>query len=186
MKITPRFSLRAAGALTLAALLALAAGCANRPDVRTDQDPTAELTRYKTFAFREPAATDQAQYTDLLAARLKQATRAQLERAHYVYSERDPDLHVNLRLIVSEKVEIRSLPTARVGWRGWGHKNIESFDYRQGTLAIDLVDAKRNAVLWHGVAEGRLDAKAIAQPGPAIEAAVGEVFARFSLVASQP
>jgi type IV pilus biogenesis protein CpaD/CtpE len=82
----------------------LATGCASRPDVRTEQDPTAELTHYKTFAFREPAASDQAQYTDLLAARLKHATRAQLERAQYVYSERDTDLHVNLRLVVSEKV----------------------------------------------------------------------------------
>jgi Domain of unknown function (DUF4136) len=185
MKINPRITRRSAGALFLMSVLALAAGCASKPDVRTDQDPTADLTRYKTFAFGEPAATDQAQYTDLLAARLKHATRTQLERAQYVYSERDPDLHVNLRLVVNEKVEIRSLPTARVGWRGWGNNSIESFDYRQGTLAIDLVDAKRNAVLWHGVAEGRLDAKAIAQPGPAIEAAVGEVFARFSLVASK-
>lgn len=180
MKPNPGFSRRSAGALALAGLLALAAGCASRPDVRTDQDPTADLTHYKTFAFREPMVDEHSPYTALLAARLKAATRAQLERAHYVYSERDPELRVDLLMVVTEKQEIRSTPNSRVAWRGWAApSSIETVEYRQGTLAVDLVDAKRNTVLWHGVAEGRLDAKATQQPGPAIEAAVGEIFSRF-------
>lgn len=168
-----------AGTLALAGLLALAAGCATPLDVRRDQDPQADLRSYKTFAFYEDASAGAPGYATLIGQRLKQATREQLERQDYVYSERNPDLKVALHLVVREKQELRSAPGARGfhGYRGWVSTDIETVDYRQGTLAIDLVDTKRNALVWHGVAEGRLDAKSMEQPGPAIDAAVGRILA---------
>lgn len=167
---------RRAAALLLAALATLAAGCASRPDVRTDHDPAVDLASYKTFSFAP--THDASPYEALLAARLQSATRAQLERAHYVYSEQAPDLRVNLRLAVADRIEWRSAPS-RVGWRSGPSGHVDSRDYRQGWLTIDLVDTKRNALVWHGVAEGRLDARTLEQPGAAIEAAVGEIFARW-------
>jgi hypothetical protein len=159
---------------------ALVVGCASQPDIRLDQDPAVNLADYKTFGFLEPAAGAGARYTSLLNARLRQATREQLERQHYVYSEANPDLRVNVILHVAERQELRSSPGARgpYGYRGWGG-GIETVNYRQGTLAIDLVDTKRNALVWQGVAEGRLDDKSIRNPGPAVEAVVGEIFARY-------
>ena len=158
----------------------LTAGCATKPDVRSDQDPSVELSAYKTFGFY--AATESSPYATLLASRLKAATREQLERRRYVYSEHEPDLRVNLRLAVNDKLQIRSSPSSRVGWRAGFNGDIETVEYRQGTLAIDLVDVKRHTLVWHAVAEGRLDAKAMEQPGPAIEAAVGEIFGHFPVV----
>jgi hypothetical protein len=179
----PHRSLTRRGAIgaALAALLAAAAGCASQPDVRHDQDPSADLLAYRTFAFTEISGDHNSPYATLLASRLKQATRAQLERRHYALDDARPDLLVNLRLIVREKQEVRSRSYGwgRAAWRGWNAGEIETVDYRQGTLAIDLIDTRRSAVVWHGVAQGRLDAQAMEQPGPAIEAAVGEVFARF-------
>jgi hypothetical protein len=103
-----------------------------------------------------------------------------MEKHDYVYSEVDPDLRVNLQLKVVDKQEIRSSPAVRGphGYRGWA-SGIETLEYRKGTLAVDVVDAHRNALVWRGVAEGRVDEKAIEQPGPAIDAVVGEIFARF-------
>lgn len=175
----PLFTRRSAGALALAALLAATAGCASRPDVRHDQAADADLGAYRTFAFTEIASDDGSPYSMLLASRLKHATRAQLESRHYVYDAALPDLVVNLRLVVREKQELRSNAYGRVGWRCWLPTDIETVDYRQGTLAIDLIDVQRGARVWRGVAEGRLDAKAMQQPGAAIEAAVGEIFANF-------
>lgn len=166
--------------LAAVGLLALAAGCTTTSiDVRRDQDPSADLRSYQTFAFYEDAPGGTPGYATLIGQRLKQATREQLERQDYVYSERNPDLKVALHLVVREKQEVRSAPGARGfhGYRGWVSTDIETVDYKQGTLAIDLVDAKRNALVWHGVAEGRLDAKSMEQPGPAIDAAVGQILA---------
>lgn len=173
------FTRRRAGALALAALLAASAGCASRPDVRHDLAAGTDLGAYRTFAFTEIASDDGSPYSMLLASRLKQATRTQMESRHYAYDAARPDLVVNLRLVVREKQELRSHAYGRAAWRGWPPADIETVEYRQGTLAIDLIDTQRGALVWRGVAEGRLDAKAMQQPGPAIEAAVGEIFARF-------
>jgi hypothetical protein len=162
-------------ALALASTVLLAAGCATKPDVRFDQDPAADLRAYTTFAFFEPLAADGQRYTSLLASRLKQATREQLERQGYVYREGNPDLRVNIALRVAEKQELQGW---RTGYRGWAsHADIN--DYRVGTLMIDLVDARRQALVWQGVIAGRLTEQTIKEPGPAIEKAVAEVFAGF-------
>lgn len=166
--------------LALTTLVALAAGCASRPDVRLDQDPNVDLAGYKTFAFFEPTAIDGARYTTLMSSRLKQAARQQLEKQGYVYAETNPELRVNLFLKVVDKQELRSAPGGRdfYGYRNWSGQ-VDLADYRQGTLAVDLVDARSNRLVWQGVAEGRVDDKAMKEPGPAIEKAFSEMFIAY-------
>jgi Domain of unknown function (DUF4136) len=161
-------------------LIAALAACASKPDVRHDQDPTADLTAYKTFGFYDPLATDRARYSTILSSRLKQATRERLERQHYVYSETSPDLRVNLFVNVVERQELHATPVGRgfYGYRGWA-TSLDTVEYRQGTLAIDLVDVRRNALVWQGVAEGRLDPKLANDPGPGVDAVVQQIFAGF-------
>jgi hypothetical protein len=170
---------RRAGAAGLAALLAAVVGCASAPDVRQDQDPSVDLRAYKTFSFVEFEADRSASYADLIAARLKAATRTQMERQRYVYAEAQPDLLVRPYLVVRERQELRSSAYGRVARRGWSTADIETVDYRQGTIVVDLIDRRRGTLVWHGVAEGRLDAHAMEQPNQAIESALAELFARF-------
>jgi hypothetical protein len=136
---------RAAGVALLAAAVAATAACASRPDVRHDQDASVDLTAYRSFAFYDSPAL---RYTSLLEQRLRQATRAQLERAHCVYDERDPDLRVNYLLHVLDKQELRSTPGT--GYRGWNGARLEtvvhpphSADVR--SLRVVLQDVAR---LW--------------------------------------
>jgi Domain of unknown function (DUF4136) len=173
-----RFALtrRAAGFATLAAIAALAAGCATKADVRTDQEPGSDLKAYQTFAFYESANPA---YMSLLEKHLRHAARTQLERQQYRYDERNPDLRVNYALQVLDKQEVQSTSRGHLGYRAWAYSGVETVDYKQGTLAIDLVDAKRNALVWRAVAEGRLDHKAMEQPQATIDAVVGEMFTRF-------
>ena len=189
---------------TAAMLMLLAAGCASGPTVRVDKDPSVNLRAYKTFAFFEaaarsgplptpplgerggpagsplpplPFAESAARYTSLQTQHLQHATREQMERLGYVYDGVHPDLRVNVLLHVDERLELHSTPGA-FGYVGFGGR-LDSAYYRQGTLSVDLVDARRNALVWQGVAEGRIDTKAGKDPGPAIEAAVSEIFAEF-------
>ncbi len=171
---------RRAGAAALAALLAVMVGCAATPDVRQDQDPNVDLRAYRTFSFVEFELDRGASYAGLIGARLKAATRTQMERQRYVYDEGQPDLFVRPYLVVQERQELRSSPTGRVARRGWSAYDIETVDYRQGTIVVDLIDRRRGALVWHGVAEGRLDARAMDQPNQAIELALSELFARFA------
>jgi hypothetical protein len=180
------------GLIGLCAAATLAAGCASQPELRHDRDPAADFQAYKTFAFHEgeqreplhigqrPAA--QAGYTTLQEARLRQATRQQLERQGFIEVAQNPDLRVHLLLKVIQRQELHATPAARFGYRGlagWGSAEIDTVDVRQGSLVIDLVDARRNALVWRGVAEGSIDHADARDPGPAIDRAVAEVFTGF-------
>jgi hypothetical protein len=160
-------------------------GCASGPEIRVDMDPTANMRSFKTFAFFQPVSADSSQYTTLIGSRLRQATRAQLERIGFVYSENDPDLRVNLFLKVVDKQQVRSSGSGYYSYRGgyygtWsGYPYVETVDYREGTLSIDLVDARRKQLVWQGVAEGEVSDEALKDPGPAVEKVVTRMFSNF-------
>ncbi|HKE44591.1 MAG TPA: DUF4136 domain-containing protein [Steroidobacteraceae bacterium] len=181
--------LRSAGsAVVLAGVLGLAS-CATGPDIRVDKDPSADMASYKTFGFFDALATDRAQYSTIITSRLKQATRTQLEAKGYRYEESNPDLKVNFYVKVQEKQEIQSTPAAPVGFYGYragyygawaGYpQDIQTYNYREGTLSIDLVDAKKDQLAWQGVANGRISDEMRKNPGPAIDAVVAQIFSNF-------
>jgi hypothetical protein len=177
-----------------ALLAAGVAGCASGPATRVDSDPSVDLASYRTFGFFQPLATDRGQYSTLMSEHLRQATRAQLERQGYRYSESNPDLRVNFYLNVAERTELRSTPAAgrgfygyRVGYAGWAGypTTLETQNYRQGTLSIDIVDTQKRSLVWQGIAEGRVSKNLVDNPGAAVESAVREVFADFPSAAYQ-
>jgi hypothetical protein len=176
----------------VAALLGLVlAACSSGPTIRTDADPAANFSAYRTFAFFEPLATDKAGYSTLLTARLKDAARRELEARGYTYDAADPDLLVNFNVNVVEKTEVRSSPSMSAGYGYYGYRagmygawsgypyDVTTTNYRQGTLTFDAVDAERKALVWQGVAEGRISKEAMKNPAPAIDSAVAQIFEAF-------
>ncbi|MGR9106389.1 MAG: DUF4136 domain-containing protein [Gammaproteobacteria bacterium] len=171
--------------------LPLFSGCASGPTIRIDQDPGADMAAYKTFDFFDPLGTDKAQYSTIVTSRLKEAVTRELERIGYTINEQDPDLRVNFFLNIKEQKEIVSSPPLGTGigyygYRGrmygvWGAYpyDIETVTYMDGTLNIDLVDTKRHALVWQGLAEGRVKDESIRNPGPAIDRVVTEIFSNF-------
>jgi hypothetical protein len=160
-------------------------GCVTGPKIRVDMDPGTNLRSYRTFAFLEPVSTDAGQYTSLVSARLKESTRAQLERIGFVYTESEPDLRVNFFLKIVNKQQVRSSGTGYYGYRSsyygtWSsYPYVDTYDYREGTLSIDLVDAKRKQLIWQGVAEGEVEDEALKNPGPALNQVVTKIFSNF-------
>jgi len=161
----------------------LLSGCASGPTIVADKAPEADLSTYKTFAFFDHVTTDNAAYSSILSSHLKRTTRTELERLGYVYDEADPQLRVNFFLKVEDRQEILSTPSSGgfYGYRfySWGGVAIDTVDYKAGTLSIDVVDADRNALVWHGLAEGRVRDEAIRNPGAAIGSVVAEIFSAF-------
>jgi hypothetical protein len=184
----PALSLSPRAGLAVLAAALLATACASGPEIRRDVSPSANFGTYKTFGFFPELATDRAGYETVFTARLKDATRRQMEMKGYTYSETDPDLLLNFYANVEDKQEIRSTP-ATVGYsRGYyGYRSafsygistptVETYEYKQGTLTIDLVDRAKNALVWNATAEGRVSKEARKNPGPAIDAVVTEMMA---------
>jgi hypothetical protein len=173
-----------------ATLLLILSGCASGPDIRVDSDPSVKVSSFETFGFFEPLATDKAGYSTLVTARLKEASRREMEARGYRYDAASPDLLLNFQLNVEERTDIRSSPSAGVGYGGYyGYRSygawagypvdIDTTHYKQGTLNIDVVDAERKALVWQAVAEGRIKKEAMKNPGPAIDAVMSRLMADF-------
>jgi hypothetical protein len=167
--------------LVLAAA-AVVAGCESGPEIRRDTNPSANFGAYKTFGFYPQLATDRAGYESVFTARLKESTRRQMESKGYVYSETNPDLLLNFYANIEDKQEIRSTPVSMgyYGYRGfYGYgmstSQVETYEYKEGTLTIDLVDPKAKILVWNATAEGRVSKEARKNPGPAIDAVVMEL-----------
>jgi hypothetical protein len=167
----------------IAAFLCLTAlaGCATRPAVFAQQDPQVDLHAFKTFAFFEPGAAQRGSgYRTLVGEQLKQATRAQLESLGYVYDPGHPDLRVNIMLSVQQKTELRSTPrSGALPYRAWNASSVDSVEYREGTLAIDVVDAHRRAMVWRGVAQDRITRNDMRNVNETVRDAVKTVFAKY-------
>lgn len=180
----------------LAAIAALGlSACTSGPDIRADGDPGANLSSYKTFGFYDRVATDTNSYTTIISARLKDAARREMEMRGYTYAQSDPQLLVNFNVNIQNRQDIRSTPAAGVGVGYYGYRagmygvwggypqEIETVNYQEGTLNIDLVDAAKKQLVWQGTAQGRIDRKAVENPGPAVDKVVSEIFAKYPVPA---
>jgi hypothetical protein len=163
--------------VTAAAVL-LSACAASGPKVRTDRDPMANLTSYRTFGFYDQLPGNRARYSTVMSNRLRAATMAELTKRGYTYDPRNPQLRVNLFLQVANRQDVRAMPTT--GFRPWmGQRDIDTVSYKAGTLRIDLVDVVRNSSVWQAVAEGKIPQEALSNPGPAVDEVVRAMFRQF-------
>ena len=176
--------------LTVAMLLAFA-GCASRPEVRANTDPTANLSSYKTFGFFDQVATDKSQYSTMLSSLLKDSTRRELEKRGYRYEASNPELLINFNVNLENRQDIQSTPSAGYygyrggmygGWMGYP-TDVQTVHYQVGTLSIDLVDAAKKQLVWEGIAQGRINKSALENPAPAVDRVVGEIFTKYPIPA---
>jgi Domain of unknown function (DUF4136) len=171
-----------------AAITVLIAACATAPAINRETNPAATFGSYKTYGFLSPLATDKFPYESLLTQHLKDAIRTAMQSKGYVFSNSTPDLLINFYVNIQDKQDVRTTPGSNVGYAGgyaggyYGYRTgyyrvlnpttIETINYKQGTLTIDLVDAKQKVLAWTATAEGRVSNDAIKDPGPAIDTLV--------------
>ncbi len=181
-----------AGAIRLALLLlvALLAGCATGPRITTDTDPAADFASYRTFAFYDPLAVETKGYATPSSQRMKSAARREMESRGYVYDEAKPDLLVNINAYINERQDVISTPQLQfrtyynyrynsyVQSAFWTDRT-DVYNYSEGTLNIDLVDALRKQLVWEGIAVGRMANTKPAQRDTRIDSTIGEIFAQY-------
>nr|WP_298128982.1 DUF4136 domain-containing protein [uncultured Pseudoxanthomonas sp.] len=181
---------RNAGRWMLAAGVLLLAACATGPRVTSDVDPSANFGQYRSFAFYSPLAIEGQGYATLTSGRTKDAARRQMEARGYVYDETSPDLWVNLNAYMQEKTDVVNTPEVDYdyyySYRARRYVSVpywrdrtDVYTYTEGTLNVDLVDAKQNRLVWTGVAVGRVGRTKPEERGAKIDAAVAEIFLRY-------
>lgn len=131
--------------------------------LRTEPADNFSLSDYKTFDFYEVETEGDALSPDYRqgVALLKEAIANRLKARGLTQKSEDPDLRVNLGIVVNQQVQtrqtdIRSDPPNYIGQRRytWKSREVEVGRYKQGTVSVHLVDPRKNELVWQGVAEG--------------------------------
>lgn len=127
--------------------------------VATDFDKEANFTQYNSFAFFKPGI-DKAEISDLDKKRILRAIEENLTIKGMSKSE-TPDLLVSIFTKERERIDVYNNSFGYGwGWNPWyyggyyGGSNVSRST--EGTLYIDLIDAKTNNLVWQGMGSADL------------------------------
>lgn len=173
------------------AAMTLLAACESGPTIRSNVDPAANLSSYKTYMFPEKTGTDRGGATRPITSYFKEAIRREMDARGYKYVEGGPaDLLVNFNANSQENVDVRTTPGSTYGYGYYGYRGgmygasafppeVETVRYKTGTANVDVVDLSKKQVVWEGIAEARLTDKMMKDPRTAINGVITEMFLQF-------
>lgn len=159
-------------AALLVALLGAGAACSG-PKVKTDYDPGADFSSFRTYAFAGMTDVNQGGVLDnsLIRKRIEGLIAQELSNKglRQVPVEADPDLLVHYWVGLQEKQRVEGTgPTVGMygrrgayggGGYGWGagYSGVSTYEYTEGTLIVDLVTPAKKELVWRGSVVGTLD-----------------------------
>jgi len=130
----------------------LLVGCGSTSKVFTDYDKSAHLDEYETFGWLTQTGIEERNnplyYNELNDKRIKYAVGNQMEGRNYRFSE-NPELLIHYHIIINDRTMLRTDP---YGYYGpyWMSSEVTMYEYREGTLIVDLMDAATNSLVWRG------------------------------------
>lgn len=169
--------------LLIPIVILFAASCAPTPrQVVIDYDQDARFLDYQTFYWSDEILSESANqplfYNSLVKKRIKEAVKLELEGRGYRLDEYNPDLIVNAHMIVEEKTEYQN--NAYTPYRYYYPDNVRIYNYKEGTLVIDLIDRDRKQLVWQGYYTGQfVDAKTPEDKSRVIRDAVSLIFQKY-------
>ncbi|MGK0386810.1 MAG: hypothetical protein ACI849_001429 [Patiriisocius sp.] len=151
-------------------------------NVVSDYDKDANFTSYNSFAFFKPGI-DKAQISDLDKKRVLRAIEANLI-AKGMNKNGAPDLLVSFFTKESQRVDVyQNNFGGGWGWNpywGGGFNSNTVATSSEGSLYIDLIDAKTNELVWQGVGRASLyTGNDIEKREERIQLIVSEIFAQY-------
>ncbi len=124
--------------------------------VASDYDTTANFSEYNSYAFFKPGV-DKAEISDLDKKRILRAIDAEMSAKGFQKSE-NPTVMISIFTKAKERVDVYQ---RHYGWGGpwgwgWGHPwgwggGSSVSTTTEGTLYIDIIDAKTNELVWQGM-----------------------------------
>ncbi len=125
--------------------------------VTSDYDDKADFSSYKNFAFYKPGI-DKADISDLDKKRILRAIEGNLITKGFQKSD-TPDILISIFTKTRDNVNVYQ-NNMNIGY-GWGpfflNTNYNTVSRNtEGTLYIDLIDAKNQELVWQGIGTGIL------------------------------
>jgi hypothetical protein len=158
--------------------------------ISSDFDRTAGFSGYKTYSFTQEALS--LPINDLNRNRLLKAVEGELTAKGFTKSESNPDILIDLQLKGEQKQTATATSSGgyggygygygyRYGWGGGFSTTTINYDtYVDGTLFVDMIDSKKNQLVWQGRGTATLDPDASeAKREKNINYAVKQIFMKY-------
>ena len=151
--------------LSAAVILVLILFSCDSVNVYSDFDKKTDFSNFKTYAFYKKGI-DKVEISDLDKRRILRAIENELKAKGMVVSD-NPDVLVNIFTKSREKIDVYN--NSYHGWYPWyygygygyygpgygfGYTNVSTST--EGTLFIDLIDARKKELAWQGIGTGVL------------------------------
>ena len=164
---------------TFIVLLSLFVTSCGTVQVSTDYDRSANFATYKTYSYHQKGL-DKLKVNDLDKKRLLTSIDAQMAAKGFTKVNSDADLVVNLLTSTKEQVSVNNnnWGYGPYGYYGgyYGGNSISS--YQAGTIVIDIIDDKKNVLVWQGVGSD-LNLSNISAKAERIPKAIEEILTKF-------
>lgn len=155
-KLMKKLSMKSLSSIIVLCVALLSASCAS-VFVSVDYDKQSDFSSYKSYAFFKEGI-DKAPISDLDKRRILRAIKQNLGAKGMVISE-NPDFLVNIFTKERENINVYNNNPYYWGWgMGWGpfwgsaSYNVSS--NTEGSLYIEIIDAKKKELVWQGKGSG--------------------------------
>ena len=150
-------------------LVVLSVGCVS---VTAKKAPGVSLSQYRTFNFYPTQAQDVSSMDRSPAAQaVKQRIASSLEQRGLQPSAQ-PDLWVATHMKARERFDVLDYgPAWGYGWGWYGGYYGGVSEWTEGTIIVDLIDARTNQVVWRGTASAAISHPDNPDPRKAADAA---------------
>ena len=171
-------------------LLVISTSCGSIKIKDVDKEEGFSISNYKTFGFFQVDASGDGigpNYTTNLDL-LKKAIASQLEAKGLKPVSENPDLMVNIGIVVTQEIQTRETsftnPGDRMAYMGqrnysWHAQEVVVGTYKQGSVSVHLVDRTTSRLVWQGTVEGIVPEKEKNVP-PLIESGMQTLFEKLN------
>lgn len=142
-------------------LAILATACS--PEIRTysDYDKEFDVAQFRTYNWSKPLRADQERYpfyyNEMTDKRIRSAVDDLLTVRGYVLTDSSAELTLDYTITVEERSVFLPDPYGYMYWDYYMRSRPDVFNYREATLALDVLKASDGHLLWRGWAVGVLE-----------------------------
>jgi hypothetical protein len=168
----------------IAISLLVLTGCVPQISIYSDTDPDYDLWTYKTFDWSEKtnieANNNPLYYNELNDKRIKSAVLSELQGRGYQLTTSTAELIIHYHIVVQDQMTVVTEPFGYSYTPYWLRSRADVYPYKEGSLIIDIMDAKTKNLIWRGWAVSPIETSYTPkETEKLIKLAVAKIFRRF-------
>jgi hypothetical protein len=169
--------------------------CSQQAAVNADYDTSADFTKYKTYAWLDEVLPPDkvpenlGAPNDITDRRIRSAIDGEMAAKGFTTTTTNPDLVIFYHVGLEDKVDVTdwgySYASTGRYW-GWNTRNVDTYNYQEGSLIVDFVDMESKVLVWRGTAQQVLGDLSPEEADQFIKDIVNEVMALYPPTGQPP